>query len=278
MKKVICLVLTITLIIGSISSVSAATWDSYFGLNKGWYEGMKATMTSNTATGWTVKATDLGWGGCWGGQVFRKDISIKKGKKYKIKFDIKSSKMPKYVFFKVSGKTEEQFNFGKWIDCKKGKKIKVNASFKAKYDGNSVYFGIGGDCGDRAKVKTDKDAKERYKLAPNKKLDASRLKANEFAKHGTVITCRKFSLKSSGGELESPKMTQGILILDKGEKTVVKLAGVKGKVKWTASNKKLVKIRRVGKNKVVVKAKKTGNTTIIAKYKKKKYKCRIAIF
>ncbi len=277
MKKIICLVCTISLIIGSTSVVSADLWNSYFGLNKGWYEGTKATLTSNSDTGWTANVSDIGWGGCWGGQVYKKGVSIKKGKKYRIKFTIKSSKLDKWVYLKIGNEDGSKINFAKWIDCKKGKKVKIDTTFKAKYNGNDIFFGIGGDFGDRAKVKTDKDAKVRYQYAPNKKLDG-RLGGDAAAKHPTVITVSGYSFKSTGVKFESPKMNQGFLVMDKGEKTVVKLSGAKGKVKWTASNKKLVKIRKLSKNKIAVKAKKTGNTTIIAKYKKKKYKCRIAIF
>ncbi len=201
-KKLVAVVAALTLTIGMASTAMAASWSSYFGLNKGWYEGMKAKMTSNTATGWTVKATDLGWGGCWGGQVFQKGLSIKKGQKYTLKFTLKSSKMPKYIWVKVGDESGKKLNFGKWVDCKKGQAVSVNETFTAKYDGKTIYFGIGGDCGDRASVKTDKDAEVRYKYAPNKKLDASRLKSDEFAKHGTVITCSNYSFglaSSSGG-------------------------------------------------------------------------------
>ena len=111
-KKLVAVVAALTLTIGMVSTAMAATWSSYFGLNKGWYEGMKATMTSNSATGWTVKATDLGWGGCWGGQVYQKGISIKKGQQYTLKFTLKSSKMPKYVWVKIGDESGKKLNFG----------------------------------------------------------------------------------------------------------------------------------------------------------------------
>ena len=272
MKKTICLVITITLIIGSISSVSADTWSTYFGLNKGWYEGTGGSLTSNSATGWTANIRSIGWGGCWGGQVYQKGFSIKKGKKYTIKFSIKSSKLDKWIYLKIGAAGSGKTNLGKWIDCRKGKTINVKESFKAKYNGNSVYFGIGGDFHDRQNVKTDEDAKERYKYAPNSKLDG-RLSSDAAADHPTVITCSGFSFNN-----KSPKLSHSILILEKGDLAVLKMVNAKGKVKWTASNKKIIKIKKITKKIIAIKAKKTGNTTIIAKYKKKKYKCRIAIF
>ncbi len=272
MKKIICLVCTITLILGSANVVSADLWNSYFGLNKGWYEGMKASLESNSDSGFVVNVSDIGWGGCWGGQVFQKPVSIKKRKKYRIKFTIKSSKLNKWVYFKIGNEDGSKINFAKWIDCKKGKKVKIDKTFKAKYNGDSIYFGLGGDFGDRAKVKTDKDAKVRYKYAPDKKLDG-RLPSDYAAGHPTFITCSGFSFKSM-----SVSLNKKIDILDKGEKTTLKLKYAKGKVKWTASNKRIIKMIKVGKNKVVIKALGTGLTTVTAKYKKKKYKCKIAIF
>lgn len=277
MKKIVCLICVIALMLSSVNIVSAKTWSSYFGLNKGWYEGTKGKLTTNTSKCWTAKIQSIGWGGCWGGQVFQKNVSIVKGKKYTIKFSIKSTKMDKWVYLKIGDAKGKQINYAKWIDCKIGKTVKVKKSFTAKYDGNSVYFGFGGDFHDRDGVKTDEDVKSRYKYAPNKKLDA-RLPSDYSADHPTTIKVSGYSFKCTGVKFESPKMNQGFLLMDKGEKTVLKLAGAKGKVKWTASNKKLIKIKKLTKNKIAVKAKKTGNTTIIAKYKKKKYKCRIAIF
>lgn len=276
MKKIICLLCVITLTMGSVSIASAATWNSYFGLNKGWYEGTKGTLSSNTETGWTAKISDIGWGGVWGGQVYKKE-KTEKGKKYTIKFNIQSSKLDKYIWVKIGNVDGSKINYAKWIDCRKGKTISINDKFTAKYNIDSIYFGFGGDYGDRANVKSDKDAKVRYKYAPNSKLDM-RLGVDAAAEHPTVITCSNFSLKGSGIKFESPKMSNGFIVMDKGQKTTIKLTGTKKKAKWYASNKKLVKITKKGKNKIKVKALKTGNTTIIAKIKKKKYKCRIAIF
>ena len=276
MKKIICLLCIVTLIIGSVSTVSAASWSTYFGLNKGWYEGTKGNLTSNSATGWTAKIQSIGWGGCWGGQIY-KNAKISKGKRYTIKFTIKSSKLDKWVYLKIGNTKGTQINLAKWIDCKKGKTVKVNESFKAKYNGNSIYFGLGGDFHDRQGVKTDEDAKVRYKYAPNNKLDG-RLGSDAAADHPTVITCSGFSFSGYGKGIAKKKLSKKFITMDKGDIKNIKLKGAKGKVRWTASNKKIVKIIKKGKNKIAVKAKKTGLTTIIAKNRKKEYKCRIMIF
>ena len=97
MKKLVAVVAALTLTIGMVSTAMAASWQTYFGLNKGWYEGMKAKITSNSATGWTVKASDIGWGGCWGGQVHQK-ATIKKGQQYNIKFTININSYYKFTF------------------------------------------------------------------------------------------------------------------------------------------------------------------------------------
>lgn len=204
MKKTVAIVAALTLVLGMTTTAMAGTWKSYFGLNKGWYEGTKGKLSGNSASGWTAKISDLGWGGCWGGQVYKK-ISVKKGQTYTLKFTIKSSKLDKYVWVKIGNSSGSQLDFGKWIDCKKGKSVTVNETFTAKYNAKSIYFGFGGDCGDRAKVKTDKDAKVRYKYAPNKKLDL-RLGSKAFAEHPTVLSVTGFSFgsgSSGGGTVNS---------------------------------------------------------------------------
>ncbi|MBR2213857.1 MAG: hypothetical protein IJ889_05415 [Eubacterium sp.] len=279
MKKIVCLICVIALMLSSINMVSAKAWSSYFGLNKGWYEGMGAKMTSNSSTGWTVKVTDIGWGGCWGGQVYRKGLSIKKGEQYNIKFTIKSTKLDKWVWVKIGNTNGKKMNFGKWLNCKKGKTVTVNETFTAKYNDYAVWFGIGGDFGDRAGVKTDKDAKVRYKYAPNKKLD-SRLGSDAAAKHPTVITVSGFHFRSTSGSYVTVKkgLSKKLFIMNKGHTRILKFKGSKKKVKWKTTNKKVLKIYKAGKNKIIIYAKKRGTAKVIAKLKKKKYTCKVAVF
>lgn len=191
-KKLVAVVAALTLTIGMATTAMAGSWSTYFGLNKGWYEGAKGKMAANSDSGWTAKLQSIGWGGCWGGQVFKKGVSIKKGQQYTIKFNIKSSKLDKWVYLKIGDAKGKKMNLGKWIDCRKGKTVSVNETFTAKYDGNSVYFGIGGDFHDRDGVKTDEDVKVRYKYAPNKKLDA-RLPSDYSADHPTTISVTGYS-------------------------------------------------------------------------------------
>ena len=210
MKKRI-VVLSVALILVFQTTVSAGAWQSYFGLNKGWYEGTKGKMVKNTYSNWTAKIKSIGWGGCWGGQVFQKGISIKKGHYYHLSFRIKSTKLSKWVYIKIGDEKGTKNNYHKWLNCKKKKTVKVNTTFKAKYNGNSIYFGIGGDFHDRSKVKTDKDAKKRYKVAPNKKLDA-RLKADYAADHPTTIKCTKFSFYDLSKNTKKRKRIKKVVI------------------------------------------------------------------
>ena len=193
LKKIAFAIITLGIITGSFLTVSAASWKSYLGLNSGWYEGVEGKVTKNTASAWTVNILSIGWGGCYGGQISKK-ISVKKGKQYKLHFKISSSKMNKWVYVKIGNETGSKMVFGKWVDCKKGKTVTVNETFIAKYNSDNIIFGIGGDFYDRQGVATDKDAKVRYKYAPNKTLDG-RLPSDYSAEHPTVIKCKDFYFK-----------------------------------------------------------------------------------
>ena len=118
-KKLVAVVAALTLTVGMATTAMAGSWSTYFGLNKGWYEGTKGTLTTNADSGWSAKIQSIGWGGCWGGQVYQK-ASIQKGKTYKIQFTIKSSKLDKWVYLKIGDDRGKQMNLGKWIDCRKG--------------------------------------------------------------------------------------------------------------------------------------------------------------
>lgn len=210
MKKRI-IVLSLALVLIFQTTVCAKSWSSYFGLNKGWYEGTKGKLVKNTSSSWTAKIQSIGWGGCWGGQVFKKSVKIKKGHYYRLSFTIKSTKLSKWVYIKIGNTKGTKINYHKWLNCKKKKTVKINTTFKAKYSGKGIYFGIGGDFHDRANVKTDSDAKKRYKVAPNKKLDG-RLGSDAAADHPTTIKCKNFSLKDIYGKPKKGKRIKKIVI------------------------------------------------------------------
>lgn len=273
MKKIVIIVSAILLALGTSTVVSASSWNSYFGLNKGWYEGTKGSITKNSSSSWTAKIQSIGWGGCWGGQVYKK-AKIVKGKKYTVKFKIKSTKLDKYVYFKIGNTSGSQMNLGKWMDCKEGKTVVFKKTFKAKYNSDSLYFGIGGDFGDRASVSTDLDAKIRYKYASNKKLD-SRLSPDAAADHPTEIVCSGISLKVVGKNKVKriPKLNKTKVTLKKGKTVKLKVLYIKKRVKWSSTKKSVATVNKKG----VVKGKKPGKAIIIAKVKGKKYKCKLTV-
>ena len=197
MKKRI-IIISVVLSLLFATNVSAAKWHTYYGLNKGWYEGMKARTVRNQSSKWTVKVSDIGWGGCWCGYLSKKlKTKVKKGKQYTIKFSIKSTKFDKWVYVKIANsKNSKKCDLAKWINCKKGKTVTVNETYTSIYKCKRIYFGIGGDFGDRGAVKTDKDAKTRYSYAPTRKLD-SRLRSDFAAGHKTTIKLNNFSFKKA---------------------------------------------------------------------------------
>lgn len=208
-KRIVALAAVLTLTVGMISTVSAASWRTYLGLNKGWYEGAGGKI-STSSSGFTADLNkQIGWGGVWGGQAGYK-TKIKKGNTYTVKFNISSSKINKYVYIKVGDDKGKKMNWAKWVDCKKGKTVSVSETFTAKYNSNEVAFGFGGDYGDRKGVSTDEDASYRYSIAPNKKLD-SRL-GKDSSVYTTKIKVTGFSISSggsSGGSVSNSNGTVG---------------------------------------------------------------------
>lgn len=164
LKRLIAVIAVLALTVGLSANCMAATWGSYFGLNSGWYEGAEGELTAQTEDGWTANLVQLGWGGCWGGQVFQKEgsVDIKKGEEYQIKYTISSSNCDKWVYLKIA--KGEDLAFAKWVQVKKGGSVTVDETFTAKANADSVYFGIGGEFGDRQE--SDKDAELRYSYAP----------------------------------------------------------------------------------------------------------------
>lgn len=190
-KRVAALVAVLALTVGMTTNCFAATWGSYFGLLSGWYEGADGEMKANTETGWEVELFSLGWGGCWGGQVFQESgsVDIKKGEEYRITYTLSSSNCDKWVYLKVA--KGEDVAFAKWVQIKKGKSVTVDETFVAKANADSVYFGIGGEFGDRQDV--DDDAEIRYSYAPG---GADALDDVDPT-YATVLKCTDFSLAAA---------------------------------------------------------------------------------
>ena len=209
-KRVTAVVAALALTVGMSTATFADSWTSYFGQSEGWYEGALGKLTAKSDTGWSAKMDIIGWGGIWGCQVKRK-VSIKKGKKYEIKYTLKSSKLDKWAYLKIASNDKASgLSLGKWVRLKKGKAQTVSATFTAKTDVKEIVFGLGGENGDREGV--DKDAKIRYAQAGGVK----KIKANpdagpsgDLAGQATVVTCSGFSLaEASGGSSSNNKVEE----------------------------------------------------------------------
>ncbi len=256
-KKIAAAVMALTLAMAMTTSCFAATWGSYFGANVGWYEGAEGALTQESATGWTAKLTMLGYGGCWGGQVFQDNsqgygkVDVKKGQTYTLSFTMQSTLCNKWVLIKIA--TGDNYAYGKWIQLRKGETYNFKETFVAKCDANAVYFGIGGDMGDRIGVTTDPDAEYRYSLI-NQKI------SDEDPTYSTEITCKNFSLS---GKLKAVKNKKtNIKNLNKFLKTSGKITAKQSGFKCT--------IKRSG-SAVVLQAKK-GKVKVNIKLKTSNYK------
>ena len=221
-KKIATVATALALTVGMSSSVFAATWGSYFGMNSGWYEGSQGKLTTNTADGWTAQIEQIGWGGVWGGQVFLDSsqkgnaggINVKKGKKYTLKCTLKSTKCDKWFLIKIA--KGDNYAFGKWVFVKKGSSETVNETFTAKCDANSLYFGIGGDFGDRDGVSTDKDAKIRYALAGGASVIQGKQDAGGDSVAATVLSCSGYSLTEEGAEAATQAPNEQVTVAPGG--------------------------------------------------------------
>lgn len=194
-KKIAAVVATLALTVGMCTSTFAATWGSYFGMTDGlWYEGAEGKLKSQSETGWEAQLDTLGWGGCWGAQVFQEagKVDIKKGNTYKIKCTLKSSNCDKLVLIKVA--KGDDYAYGKWVQLKKGAAQTIEEEFTAKANADSIYFGLGGEFGDRDGV--DADAEIRYSFAPGGKESLD----DKDATLSTVITCSDFYLGAPEAE------------------------------------------------------------------------------
>lgn len=74
-KKIAASALALTLVVAMGTQCFGAAWGSYFGNNEGWFEGATGTLSNSTEVGFTADLETLGWGGVWGGQIFKKKNS-----------------------------------------------------------------------------------------------------------------------------------------------------------------------------------------------------------
>ncbi|MCI8955498.1 MAG: hypothetical protein HFG29_00740 [Eubacterium sp.] len=203
LKKISAVVAALALTAGMCINVFAATagWTDYLGFDgkKGhtWYEAADGKVTNITESGWQADLKQIGWGGIWGAQMYRK-IDVVKGKKYHITCKLKSSDCNKWVFIKIS--TKEDFAFGKWVWLTKGTETTVDEVFTAEANADQITFGFGGEYGDREAT----DGNKHYAYAGGAKAIAAKKDADGDSgphdKTFTTITCSGYSLTEDGAQ------------------------------------------------------------------------------
>lgn len=220
-KKIAAVVAALALTVGmSVNCLAADTWGYYFGMNETlksvWYEGAEGDLTAQSADGWTATLASIGWGGCWGAQVYQDSsktagkVDIKKGQEYNLKCTLKSSNCDKWVYIKIA--TGEKLAYGNWVFIKKGGSVTLDETFTAKENANSIYFAFGGEFGDRQE--SDKDAEVRYSYIPGG-LDALKTTHPDGGGDPTVATkvsCSGFYLgevAAAAKEGETTAQTSG---------------------------------------------------------------------
>lgn len=218
-KRLAAVVAALALTVGmSINCLAADTWGYYFGMNEKlksvWYEGAEGDLTAQTEDSWTAELKSIGWGGCWGAQVFQNteegfgDIKVEKGKEYNLKCTLSSSNCDKWVYIKVA--KGENVAYGNWVYIKKGSSVTLDETFTAKTDASSIYFAFGGENGDRSGV--DKDADIRYSYVPGG-LETLTTKHDGNEKEfdptlATKVSCKGFSLSEAGAAKEGETTTK----------------------------------------------------------------------
>lgn len=213
LKRIAAVVATLALTVGMCANCFAAdAWGHYFGMNEEdgsvWFEGAEGALTAQTEDSWTASLVSIGWGGCWGAQVHKDNLDIKKGTTYNLKCTLSSSGCDKWVYIKIShekGETKADMSFGKWVFIKKGTSVTVDETFVAGADAKSIYFGFGGEFGDRQN--SDKDAEIRYSYIPGG-LKALKETHKDGGEDGpmvsTKVSCKDFYFGEANAEGAKP--------------------------------------------------------------------------
>ncbi len=263
-KKIAASVLSLVLVLAVGTTCFAASWDSYFGATSGWYEGADGSLTENTDTGWTADMATIGWGGCWGAQVMRNDVSVVKGQQYALSFRITSTNCPKWVYIKIAVEGDETLAglaFGDWVFIEAGQTVTYNKTFTANATATGLTFGIGGEMGDRIGVTTDPDAEVRYSLASTTPNDGD-------STYSTTIRLTNFSFGPAAPAKPAIKAVKNL----KGRKIRVtlrkKISGAAAyqiavyKTKKNAKNDKKAVVKKTTKKvKLTLKSKKIKTGT-----------------
>lgn len=156
-KKIVSVVLALTMVFAVATTAMAASWEPYFGKDSGWKEGGSGTLENNTATGFTAKITHLGWGGIWGIQAKNNAVKVNKGTAYAVTFKASSSKLNKFLYVKMAKDGTEKVSGAFWVLLKRGKNVNVNEVFVAKENSKLLTIGMGGEDFDRSGIDADAD-------------------------------------------------------------------------------------------------------------------------
>lgn len=189
-------------------------WGTYFGARDGSGNvGVDGYLAKNEDDAWTTNVKDFGWIGVWGGLV-SKEVNIKAGGEYELKFNMKSSEVDKFVYLEVDN--EEKKIFGDWIFLPAGQDVEYDKKFITNEDAGTIYFGFGGDFGNVDTFMQGTDAKERYDLLGDNYESILSNDCGGDYRTDSIISCENFSLTESARPTDSALM--GLSYVDNGIK------------------------------------------------------------
>ena len=195
---------------------ATGTWATYFGARDSeWNKGVDGYLAKNKETEWTANVNDFGWIGVWGGLV-SKEVNIKAGGEYELKFNMKSSEVDKFVYLEVDN--EEKKIFGDWIFLPAGQDVEYDKKFITNEDAGTIYFGFGGDFGNVDTFMQGTDAKERYDLLGDNYESILSNDCGGDYRTDSIISCENFSLTESARPTDSALM--GLSYVDNGIKVM----------------------------------------------------------
>lgn len=281
------------IITDSNDDVLISHWNSFFGFNNGWFEGAEGTLVSADDDSWIANLESVGWGGIWGGQIYRQsDVEIEKGKKYTLKCKLISTDCDKWVFITLK-QDGDNYAYGKWIKLEKGIEIFINETFIAENDADWIYFCMGGEAKGGASmfdqeiysfldggadVLDDEDSKLSTQIVCG---NISLVSAEETVTTGTPVNTEEQTTQSNAIKQETtntvPKMTTSskkpakvsVSKVQNSKKGQVKISWKKirnasGYQVSYATNKKFTKSKKT------ITVKKSVKSAVIKKLKKKK--------
>ena len=161
-----------------------------------------------------------------------------------------------------------------------GYAVTAEAAGKVALSSRKTSVAVGG-----SKTISLKNARGKVKWSVAKKSVAS-IKANGASvkvkgkKAGTTTITAKVGKKSYKCKLtvrNAPKISKSSISLDKGKSYDLTVTGTASSPKWSTSNKKVAKIKKISARKYRVTAKSSGTATIKVKVNSKTLKCKVSV-